>query len=333
MAIRRLLVSWCVVAAASTALAGEWVAISDGLLAQIEKDGLKAAWPGKTTGVAVDRTTGELFVIVPGLGVWRSADKGATFARCDGGAVGGRCETGYSLHLDPAGKRLACLMLDGKSAMTLDGGKTWLPVKNVGRGPDWGAVLWAEGEPKTIFERTHENHDIAIVSQDGGKTWKQLEGKFGAVGVFSESIIVASKGTEPRWAGIHRSADGGATWEQVSDASPIGVMTVLKGVGYWLADKGILKSKDQGKTWEQVGDLKGAAWGPYFGKDESQFVVVDKNGFQETTDAGKTFKQIAPPSPLKEFNTRGWFLNVAWDPIGKVCYAARMGQPAYKWEY
>ncbi len=35
----------------------------------------------------------------------------------------------------------------------------------------------------------------------------------------------------------------------------------------------------------------------------------------------------------KDFNTRGWFLNVAWDPIGKVCYAARMGQPAYKCEY
>jgi len=345
----------CVVAlAAGTVLAGEWVCISDGLLAQIEKEGLKAGWPGKTTGVAVDRTTGELFVVIPGLGVWRSADKGATFARCDGGAVGGRCETGYSLHLDPAGKRMACFMLDGKSAMTLDGGKTWLPVKNMGRGPDWGAVFWPERERKrivehfrangdlvrfeipavrTLFERTHENRDIAIVSQDGGKTWKQLEGQFGAVGVFSESILVASRGKEPKWAGIHRSTDGGATWEQVHDASPIGVMTAFKGVGYWLADKGILKSKDQGKTWEQVGELKGAVWGPYFGKDESHFVVVDKAGFQETSDGGKTWKQLAPPSPLKEFNTRGWFLNVAWDPIGKVCYAARMGQAAYKYEY
>ena len=335
MRIPALVTAVGVALAASAALAGEWVCISDGLLAQIEKDGLKVAWPGKTTGVAVDRTTGEAFVIVPGLGVWRTADKGATFARCDGGAVGGRCETGYSLCVDPNGKRMACLMLDGKSAMTLDGGKTWLPVKNIGRGPDWGAVLWAEGEPKTLFERTHENHDIAIVSQDGGKTWKDL-GKdqgFGAVGVFSDTILVASRGKEPKWAGIHRSTDGGATWEQVSDASPIGVMTAFKGVGYWLADKGILKSKDQGKTWEQVGEAAGAVWGPYFGKDENHFVVVDKKGFEETADGGKTWQQIAPPSPLKEFNTRGWFLNCAWDPLGKVCYVARMGQPAYKWEY
>ncbi|MBM4036260.1 MAG: hypothetical protein FJ291_31375 [Planctomycetes bacterium] len=167
MAFQRLVVAVCVAMAAGIALAGEWACISDGVLADIERQGLKAAWPGKTTGVAVDRTTGELFLAIPGLGVWRSGDKGATFARCDGGAVGGRCETGYSLHLDPNGKRVACFMLDGKSAMTLDGGKTWLPVKNVGRGPDWGAVLWAEGEPKTIFERTHENRDIAIVSQGG----------------------------------------------------------------------------------------------------------------------------------------------------------------------
>ena len=87
--------------AAGVASAGEWVCMSDGLLAQIEKEGMEVKWPGKTTGVAVDRTTGEAFVIVPGLGVWRTADKGATFARCDGGAVGGRCETGYSLHVDP----------------------------------------------------------------------------------------------------------------------------------------------------------------------------------------------------------------------------------------
>lgn len=331
--LRRLAAGLGLALGVAAAAAGEWVCISDGLLAQIEKAGLQPAWPGKTTGVAVDRTTGVLFVVVPGLGVWRSADKGATFARVDGGAVGGRCETGYSLHLDPAGRRMACFMLDGKSALTLDGGATWRPIKNMGRGPDWGAVHWADPEPRTLFERLHENRDIGVVSQDGGASWRGLDQGFGAVGVFSADILVASRGKEPKWAGIHRSANAGHDWEQVSKASPIGVMTVFKGVGYWLTDKGLLKSKDQGKTWEPVGDRTGAVWGPYFGKDETHFVVVDQAGFQETTDAGRTWTQIAPFPPVKEFNTRGWFLNVAWDPLGKACYAARMGHPTYKYEY
>jgi len=60
-----------------------------------------------------------------------------------------------------------------------------------------------------------------------------------------------------------------------------------------------------------------------------------KTAFQETSDGGKTWQRVAPHPPgLKgEYNKRGWFLNFAWDPVGKVCYAARMGQPAWKCEY
>jgi hypothetical protein len=28
----------------------------------------------------------------------------------------------------------------------------------------------------------------------------------------------------------------------------------------------------------------------------------------------------------------GWFVNVAWDPIGDVLYASNMGKPAYKYQ-
>jgi photosystem II stability/assembly factor-like uncharacterized protein len=321
--------------AQAVAVGANWANISDGVLEQLAKQGLKPAWPGKTTGVAVDRTTGNVFMLIPGLGVWRSADKGATFERLDKGAVGGRCETGYSLHIDPNGRRLACFMLDGKSAMTLDAGATWLPIKNVARGYDWGAVDWSQPEPKTLFARVHEHSDVGAISQDGGRTWRDLGKGYGPVGLFSASILVASRGKEPKWTGIHRSSDAGTTWEQVSDATPIGVMTVFRGIGYWLSDKGLLRSKDQGKTWQRVGELSGAVWGPYFGKDASRFAVVDRKGFQETTDGGKTWRLIAPyPPHLKgEFNPRGWMMNFAWDPVGKVCYVARMSQPAFRCAY
>ena len=313
----------------------QWAAISDGVLKQLEQQGQKPAWPGRTTGVAVDRTTGDVFMVVCGLGVWRSGDRGATFARVDGGAVGGRCETGYALSMDPKGRRLACFMLDGKSAMTLDGGKTWRPIKNVARGYDWAAVDWSQPEPKTVFARVHELGGLGVISQDGGKSWKELGKDFGPVGLFSDRILVASKGDERKWRGIVRSTDGGSTWQKVSDASPIGAMTVWDGVGYWLSDQGLLRSKDKGQTWERVGKLSGAVWGPYFGKDAGHFAVVSRKGFHETPDGGKSWRSIAryPPSLKGEFNTHGWMMNFAWDPLGRACYVARMSQPTCKCEY
>ncbi|HUS90267.1 MAG TPA: hypothetical protein VM695_00410 [Phycisphaerae bacterium] len=311
---------------------GQWVSISDGPLAALEREGLKPAWPGMTTGVAVDRTTGELYMVVCGQGVWKSSDKGGTFQRVDGKAVGGRCETGYALCLDPAGKRLACFMLDGKSAMTADAGRTWTPIKNVRRGYDWAAVDWSGKTPANMFALVHESGGIGVVSRDGGASWTEIGKGYAAVGLFGPDVLLCGK---EKQAGTLRSTDAGKSWTQVAEETPIGVMTVFGSAGYWLTDRGLMVTKDRGATWQRVGQATGAAWGPYFGKDERHFVVVDAKGFQETADAGKTWKLIAPlpPTLTKEYNKRGWFLNVAWDPIGKVCYASRMGKPTWKCEY
>ena len=313
---------------------GTWVDISAGVLAKLDEQSVKIAWPGMTTGVAVDRTTGEVYMIVCGQGVWKSGDKGATFQRVDGEAVGGRCETGYALCLDPAGKRMVCFMLDGKSGMTADAGKTWTPVKNIARGYDWGVVDWSAQPAKDMFALVHESGGVAAVSADAGKTWNQIGKDYQAVGLFAADALLCSK-AGMKQPGIFRSADGGQTWQKVSDASPIGTMKVFKTAGYWLSDKGLMVSADQGKTWKVQCDVAGAAWGPYFGKDENDFVVVNKEGFRQTLDGGKTWKLIAPypPGLRSECNNRGWFLNFAWDPIGKVCYASKMGLPTWKCEY
>jgi hypothetical protein len=317
---------------AAKAPQGKWVCISDGALAELAGKGIKTAWPGKTAGIAADRTTGDVYMIVSGQGVWRSSDKGATFARVDNKTVGGRCETGYTLRTDPAGKRLACFMLDGKSARTDDGGKTWTSMKNVLRGYDWAAVDWSGKQVKTIFALVHECGGIGAVSRDGGKSWKEIGKKYFAVGVFGSDVLVCGKEKEK---GVLRSTDGGKNWTKVCDATPIGAMTVFQGVGYWLSDKGLLTSADQGKSWRVSAETSGAAWGPYFGKSKLHLAVVNGKGFQETSDGGKTWRTIAPyPPGLKgKYNNRGWFLNFAWDPVGKVCYVSRMGQSAWKCEY
>ena len=128
-----------------------WRPISDQVLDSLSTEGKKLGYPGGTAGVSVDRVTGNVRMIVPDQGIWTSTDGGAKFTRIDDGSIGGRCETGYALNADPAGRRLACFMLDGKSAMTLDNGKTWSAFQQMGRGWDYGVVDWSQATPQVIL--------------------------------------------------------------------------------------------------------------------------------------------------------------------------------------
>lgn len=312
---------------AKTGPKGEWVVISEGLLNRLAAEGKQPAWPGKTTGVVVDRTTGELFLCIPGLGLWKSTDSGETYERYDHGAVSGRAETGWTFNADPEGGRLACFMLDGTSAWTLDGGRTWQPFAGMGRGWDFGAVDWTSPVPKTVFAFRHESGGEFYLSTDGARSWKMVgkDLKVSGLGVVGPDVLLLARGN-----GIERSTDGGASWQKVSDVNPKGrVPVVFRGVVYWTTDRGMLASRDKGKTWQIVGSPVNAIMGPFFGRTDKHMVVVGPQGFSESTDGGATWRLAAPLPPIKEID---WFGNFAWDPIGDTFYAARMGQPAYKYE-
>src|SRR2546421_3478835 len=177
--------------------AANWVNISNPIVQQLTDAGKKIAWPGQTAGVVVDSANGDVYMIIPDQGIWKSSDRGMAFARADKGEIGGRCETGYSINVDLAGGgRLACFMLDGKCAMTLDGGKTWLPFKGVGRNWDFAAVDWSQAEPKAIFAARHESGGEMYTSNDGGKSWKQIDkdSKYTSVGIFYGMKLGATNG-------------------------------------------------------------------------------------------------------------------------------------------
>jgi photosystem II stability/assembly factor-like uncharacterized protein len=316
-----------------------WASVSDGVLQQLTEEGKKIGYPGGTAGVSVDRVTGDINIVVPDQGIWRRPYPSKTFARVDGGNIGGRCETGYALNADSAGKRLACFMLDGTSGITLDNGKTWSVFAQHGRGWDFGVVDWSQKAPQDILAIHHESGQELHRSADGGKSWQLLGKDFTAIGIFDSHAYVASKGD-----GIVRSVDGGATWTKVSDRTPTGrTLYVLKGVGYWLTPEGLLVSRDKGATWQQQGSPMEAAWGPFFGRDEKEIAVVgrrsNETGIWQTEDAGKTWK-LAAPFPVFGSNVRpdwtpskqwaaGWFYNFGWDWKSQAFYASRMGNPTF----
>ncbi|MST94907.1 MAG: hypothetical protein EXS33_06520 [Pedosphaera sp.] len=300
--------------------AAEWVNISDSVTAQV-----KPGYAGPTAGVVVDRANGDVFMVVNDQGLWKSSDHGKTFARADDKAIGGRCETGWALQADPNGSRLFCFMIYGSSALTTDGGKTW--AKSKVSHLDFGAADWAD-TGKRLLALRHESGGMLTTSDDAGATWKDLEKGFSCLGVFDSKTFVATKEKEK---GIFRSTDTGATWTEVSTEKPLGgVPVVFKGTGYWPTGKGLLTSKDKGSTWSALGTPVDAMIGPFFGKDETHFVVVGKSGFQETKDGGKTW-MLAAPLPA-DFTAGRVGPNYAWDAKANIFYASTMTKPTFKFE-
>ena len=97
---------------------GQWVPISESVTSKVEQK-----WPFLAAGIAVDPASGDVYLVISGAGLWKSQDHGKTFEQVDAGKVGGRCETGAAISVDPmGGGRLAFFQLDGKAAWTPDGG-------------------------------------------------------------------------------------------------------------------------------------------------------------------------------------------------------------------
>jgi photosystem II stability/assembly factor-like uncharacterized protein len=297
----------------------KWVSISEPVTSK-----LKVGYPGKgTAGVAVDPATGDVYMVVSDQGLWKSTDQGETFTRIDNKNVTGRCETGWALNFDPAGKRLMCFMIYGNSAATDDAGKTWTPSKLSHL--DFGAVDWG-ATSKCFVSIRHEMGGMLTISKDGGKSWTDLSKGFARVGLFDEKNLVCGKAK-----GLVRSEDGGQTWSDVSEVTPPGfVMAVRDGVGYWPTTKGLLVSKDKGKTWAIQGAAVSAVHGPYWGKTAEHMVVVGSEGFHETTDGGKEWKKVAPLP--KEFKVGGVGPNYGWDTVNNIFYASSMGKDTFRFK-
>lgn len=313
-----------------------WVDVSSSIVKKLADDGQKTAWPGETAGVAVDPVSGDVYMIVTGLGVWKSTDIGKTFNRVDGGKVGGRCETSFALNVDSAGKRIACFMLDGKCAWSGDSGQTWNAFTDVGRNWDYAAVDWSADSVKAIFAALHESGGQVMFSGDGGKTWSKLFkdaefDKTGGLGIFDEKTLVYTQ----KGKGIQRSTDAGQTWAQIADREPIGrIVSISKGKAYWLAKEGLLVSTDKGATWTLQGNPVEASIGPYFDpKNDKRMVAAGAKGILGTDDGGQSWKLVSRlPIDFEKLPKAGWFTNVAWDPVHDVYYASRMGKPTYRLE-
>jgi hypothetical protein len=230
-----------------------WIDISSANLSKLGGQG----GIGGCAGCAVNRLNGDVMVNFIGFGLWKSSDRGQSWARLDGGAIGGRGESGWAVQVDQDNpKRVAVFSLDGNAGYTTDG-TNWIKFKGMGRNWDFGSVDWGSQDAKVILAGKHESGGEVDGSNDDGQSWTRLSINMDPqrnrnacmIGVLDAHTFIYSNNN-----GIHRSTDQGATWTQVSDFQPRSKIPVLfKKKFYLCTSQGLIVSKDKGATWQRQG--------------------------------------------------------------------------------
>ena len=177
--------------------------------------------------------------------------------------------------------------------------------------------LWNKGDERGLYKTT-----------DGGKTWKKTLGNNEWTGVTDIVIdpldpdrlyaatwdrhrtVAAYMGGGPG-SGIHRSTDGGETWEQLKKGLPESNMAKIglaispqkpdvlyAAIELDRRSGGIYKSTDRGSSWEKQSDAVAGATGPHYYQELyasphafDRIYLVDVR-IQVSDDGGKTVRRL-----------------------------------------
>lgn len=322
-----------------------WVNISNDFFANLGVENIKPSL-NRCQGMLVT-PTGEIFILVnKNYGVCVSKDHGTTWAVVPNNNITGRCETGFGFSMSyPYKGRFAFFSIDGSGGISVDDGTTWRPFSKILRNFEFADVDWSVSKDPTIFGLLHEPY-YTTLSTDGGRNWQQLykeleepktEQKWVSqycLGVFNTTTLVRSHLVK---GGIEMSIDGGKTWMNVSTFKVLGRRPVHYGQKlYWTTTDGVIVSKN-GKEWKLTG--KGpsqAVYGPYFGNNEQEFMVVSDKAFFLTHNGGKTWAELAQTLiPLDAFRSTGFNVNgqfnyFGWDPKHNFIYVSSLGGSIFR---
>ena len=321
----------------------------DSLLSDKTFSGIKfrSLGPAMTSGRIADiiinpEDQNEWYVAVGSGGVWKTTNAGTTWKSLfDGqGSYSIGCIT-----MDPK-NQLVLWVGTGENVggrhvgygdgiyRSTDGGENW---KNMGLKESqhiskiivhpensniiWVAAqgpLWNKGGERGVYKTT-----------DGGTTWKKILGDDEWVG--ATDLIIDPRNSDLLYAatwqrhrnvasymgggpgsGIHRSTDGGETWEKLTKGLPSSNMgkiglaispqnpdVIYAAIELDRRTGGVFRSENRGSTWEKRSDAVSGATGPHYYQELytsphklDRLYLVDVR-MQVSEDGGKTFTRMS----------------------------------------
>jgi photosystem II stability/assembly factor-like uncharacterized protein len=321
---------------------------SAGRLTSKGLDGLKlrgigpAVMSGRIADIAIDPTDASTWYVAVGSGgVWKTVNSGTTWT-----PVFDK-EASYSIGcvtIDPSNPRVIWVgtgeNVGGRHVgfgdgayRSRDGGASW---ENLGlrdsqhiskilvhpKNPDvvWVAAqgpLWSKGGDRGLFK-----------TNDGGKTWRKVLGAGEWTGVTDVALdprdpdvlyaatwqrhrtVAAYMGGGPE-SGLHRSTDGGETWEKLKKGLPEGPLgkiglaispqnpdVVYAAIETNRRTGAVYRSTDRGASWEKRSETVSGATGPHYYQElyasphaEGRIYLVDVR-MRVSDDGGKTFRRV-----------------------------------------
>lgn len=328
------------------ALAQEWEMITGELFADGENPEYADDPFNRMLGGLFCTSDGELWLVRNGQHpIYRSTDQGKSWQPLENTETIGRAYGSFSFSPDYASGQLAVFMIVQKKHTPAQGlilsadGEVMAEIGKPNQEHDgwtWGMAAWEQENPQVILGKEHHKWVVMWLSQDGGESWQKLDFTSRNPGVINARTFVAGNDD-----GIYRSADQGQSWEKVSDFIVTGKNPIRYGNNfYWTTEEGVIWSQNKGKSWQLLGEkLPGALWGPYFGRNEQSFMVVNQDGFHITTDHGQSWRKVAdyfaPPNANVEgaYNVMHPTNSYGWDENRGILYAAGLGAHAYRLKF
>ncbi|RLA26967.1 MAG: hypothetical protein DRQ63_07005 [Gammaproteobacteria bacterium] len=230
--------------------------------------------------------------VIPGKGVYKSIDAGATWQH-----VGLR-NTGQigAVEIDPTNHNVVWVAAIGQAFQaneergvykTEDGGKSWNKVLFISDTVGFTDIELLPGNPNVVF----------------AAAWK----------VERKPWTIISGGSQEE-GGLFKSVDGGKSWEKITEGLPqglIGDMDIAisaadSSIVYVLVEApddagGLYRSDDQGQSFKQVSDDANIRNRPfYYGNIEADPTNADvvyslAGRFVKSVDGGETWTRVVPP--------------------------------------
>ena len=215
-----------------------------------------------------------VYVGTIGEGVFRSLDSGQTFARAmDGMFV--ECFV-RALVVHPRDDRLLYIGTEQGLFRSHDGAGNWERVDSPLNGQQIWSILIPPAHPETIFAGTCPSRMYR--SLDAGRSWAECKTTITPecpriMHTRVTTLKADPEDTQVVWAGveidgIHRSTDGGATWQRYSGSGLIS--QDIHDLALWSAggkklllaatNADLHRSADDGRTWQPLGVKQNLPW-------------------------------------------------------------------------